>query len=92
MTRSELITALAIKKKLPSVVAERIVTEIFDGMSETLISGGRIEIRGFGSLENRQYGSRNGRNPQTGTQVAVKPKKCPFFKAGKGIKEQIQAD
>ena len=89
MKRSDLIEKLALKKNLPMYVAEKIIHEIFDNMSETLIAGNRIEIRGFGSFEIREYAGRTGRNPKTGIEVTVKPKKLPFFKTGKELKERI---
>ena len=58
-------------------------------MADTLISGNRIEIRGFGSFEVRDYDGYTARNPRTGVQVEVKPKKLPFFKTGKDLKERI---
>ncbi|NVN93375.1 MAG: integration host factor subunit beta [Desulfuromonadales bacterium] len=70
-------------------VAEQVVMELFNGMTDTLISGDRIEIRGFGSFENRDYGGRTGRNPKTGDDVIVAAKKRPFFKAGRDLKERI---
>lgn len=89
MTRSDLIEKLAIEKNISNSVAEKIVTEIFKSMADALISGGRVEIRGFGSFENREYGSYTGRNPKTGALLTVKPKKSPFFKCGKELKERI---
>ena len=49
----------------------------------------RIEIRGFGSFQNRVYGSYEGRNPKTGALVTVAPKRVPFFKVGKELKEMV---
>jgi integration host factor subunit beta len=89
MTRSDLIDKLAVEKNISIVVAERIITEIFKSMTETLVSGNRIEIRGFGSFEIRDYDGRTGRNPRTGVQLEVKPKKLPFFKTGKELKERL---
>ncbi len=63
--------------------------EIFGSMAETLIAGGRIEIRGFGSFDVREYEGYTARNPKTGAEVTVKPKKSPFFKCGKELKERI---
>ena len=91
MTRSELIEKLAENKCLSMVTAEAVIQEIFGSMTETLISGNRIEIRGFGSFEIREYDGRTGRNPKTGLEVTVKPKKLPFFKTGKELKERIMA-
>lgn len=90
MTKSDLIALLAEKTDRPIATAEAIVYEVFASMSETLIAGGRIEIRGFGSFELREYEGRNGRNPKTGTEVTVAAKKRPFFKVGKQLKERIQ--
>ena len=89
MTRSELIEQLAQNKFISIKAAEWVIQEIFDSMSETLIAGGRIEIRGFGSFEIREYEGYTGRNPKTGLEVSVNPKKLPFFKVGKELKERI---
>jgi integration host factor subunit beta len=89
MTRSDLVEKLAIEKNISNSVAEKIFTEIFKSMADTLISGGRVEIRGFGSFEVREYGAYTARNPKTGVQIEVKPKKAPFFKTGKDLKERI---
>jgi len=89
MTRSDLIEQLALSKGVSIRAAEAVIHEIFDSMTETLIAGGRIEIRGFGSFEVREYEGHTGRNPKTGMEVSVGPKKLPFFKVGKELKEQI---
>jgi integration host factor subunit beta len=69
--------------------AEEIVNIVLDTMSETLVEGGRIEIRGFGSLVVKDYKAYIGRNPKTGEEIEVKPKKLPFFKVGKELRERI---
>ncbi len=89
MTKSELIDQLSVRKDITIAIAERIVQEIFGGMADTLIAGGRIEIRGFGSFVIREYEGYSGRNPKTGLEVSVKPKKSPFFKVGNDLKERI---
>ena len=89
MTRSDLIEKLAIEKNISNTVAESIVLEIFGSMTDTLIADNRIEIRGFGSFEIREYDGYTARNPKTGEQIEVKPKKLPFFKTGKDLKERI---
>lgn len=91
MTRSDLVLAFAGRKGISIPIAEAIVTEIFGSMAETLIAGSRIEIRGFGSFEIREYEGYSGRNPKTGIEVIVAPKKSPFFKVGKELKERILA-
>ena len=89
MTKSELIEAVANKLKLPKGKAELIVNCVFDSMEGALRRGERIEIRGFGSFEIRNYKSYEGRNPRTGTKVDVRPKRLPFFKVGKELKERV---
>ena len=89
MTKSELIEVLAEKLKLPKGKAESLVELVFNSMEESLRRGERIEIRGFGSFEIREYKAYEGRNPRTGEPVAVRPKRLPFFKVGKELKERI---
>jgi integration host factor subunit beta len=90
MTKSDLVEKLAVEKNISYAVAERIVLEIFKSMTYNLVSGGRVEIRGFGSFAVREYDGYTARNPKTGVQLEVKPKKSPFFKTGKDLKERIQ--
>jgi len=89
MTRSELIEKLSIEKKIGNTVAEKIITEIFKSMTDNLVSGKGVEIRGFGSLTVREYDGYIARNPKTGVQIEAKPKKAPFFKVGKELKERL---
>ncbi|MFH2011023.1 MAG: HU family DNA-binding protein [bacterium] len=89
MTKSDLIEAVANSLKLPKGKAELIINSIFTSMEEALKSGERIEIRGFGSFEVRNYKSYEGRNPRTGAPVKVAPKRLPFFKVGKELRERV---
>ncbi len=89
MTKSDLIELVANKLHLPKGKAELIINCIFDSMEESLKHGARVEIRGFGSFEIRNYKSYEGRNPRTGDPVAVQPKRLPFFKVGKELKERV---
>ena len=89
MTKSDLIEAVANKLHLPKGKAELIVNCIFESMEESLRQGERIEIRGFGSFEIRHYKAYEGRNPRTGDPVGVQPKRLPFFKVGKELKERV---
>jgi integration host factor subunit beta len=91
MTKSDLIEHLCQVEKLPKGRAELLVNTIFDCLEQSLRRGERIEIRGFGSFEIRHYRSYQGRNPRTGSTVAVKPKRLPFFKVGKELKERVNA-
>ena len=89
MNKSELVDALANENSLTYKKAEEIVNLIFDSMAETLCTGGRIEIRGFGSFVVKDYKSYMGRNPKTGEVIKVRPKRLPFFKVGKELRERI---
>jgi integration host factor subunit beta len=91
MTKSDLIDVLCETQKMPKGRAELLVNVIFDSMEASLRKGERIEIRGFGSFEIREYRAYEGRNPRTGSAVAVKPKRLPFFKVGKELKERVNA-
>ena len=89
MNKSELVEALASERDLTYKKSEEIVNIIFESMAETLSQGGRIEIRGFGSFVVKDYKSYMGRNPKTGEIIRVKPKKLPFFKVGKELRERV---
>jgi integration host factor subunit beta len=87
MTKRQLIEKLAESVKgLSFKDAELVVDTIFETMSGALAKGDRIEIRGFGSFEIRVRKPRQGRNPKTGSAVAVPEKKVPFFKVGKELR------
>lgn len=89
MTKADLVNQISEKAKLQHRQAEIIVNLVFDMMAEALKKDDRIEIRGFGSFVNRSYESYQGRNPKTGAVVQVQPKKVPFFKVGKELKELV---
>ncbi len=89
LTKADLINLVSEKAGITRVKAETVVNTIFDSMVESLMKDDRIEIRGFGSFVNRQYGSYKGRNPRTGQVIDVGEKKLPFFKVGKELKEDI---
>jgi len=92
MTKRDLIQEVARRfPKYSRREAETIVNTIFDGMGEALRAGSRIEIRGFGSFVVKHRRAREGRNPKTGQPVAVGEKRVPFFKAGKELKERVDA-
>ncbi len=92
MTKSELIQKLAEECNLSQDDARLCVDIFVDTMKQALLEGNRIEVRGFGSFFVKEYGGYTGRNPKTGEQVQVKPKKMPFFRAGKELKEYVNSD
>jgi integration host factor subunit beta len=89
MNKSELVEALSAQKNLTYKKAEDIVNIIFESMSDELAKGGRIEIRGFGSFVVKDYKAYMGRNPKTGEVIQVHPKRLPFFKVGKELRERV---
>ena len=91
VNKSELIEKLAERSGINVMQSEEIVNLIYRKMRDTMVSGGRIEIRGFGSFVVKEYGSYQGRNPKTGQKIDVPPKKLPFFKVGKELKERIDS-
>ena len=91
MTKSDLIDVLCEAQKLPKGTAELLVHVIFDAMEAALRRGERIEIRGVVSVEIRKYRACEGRNPRSGAAVSVRPKRLPFFKVGKELKERVNA-
>ena len=90
MNKSDLIQALSKSDGIPLRKAEEIVDMLFQAMSKALISGDRIEIRGFGSFTVKEYDAYEGRNPKTGEKIAVAGKKLPFFKAGKDLAQRLK--
>lgn len=92
MTKSELIARLATANPhLYQRDIERIVTTIFDEITEALANGDRVELRGFGAFSVKQRGARVGRNPRTGDAVAVSEKFIPYFKTGKQLREKLNS-
>jgi integration host factor subunit beta len=89
MNKSDLIEVFSEEAKLDSQSAEFVVDEVFNAMTEALVKGDGVEIRGFGSFTVRKYDSYTGRNPKTGKNISVSPKKLPFFKVGKELRERV---
>jgi len=92
MNKSDLTKTLAKELNLPLPKSQEIVDTVFKTMSRTLTSGERIEIRDFGAFVAREYGGYTGRNPKTGEKTVVEPKKLPFFKAGKDLRERLNQE
>lgn len=92
MNKSQLIEALAKAEDLPIKKAEEVVNTFFGDMEEALVKGERVEIRGLGSFKVKSYDGYKGRNPKTGEIINVAPKKLPFFKVGKELKERVDIE
>jgi integration host factor subunit beta len=89
MNKLELIVALKNEAYLTRSEAAAVVDLFFNEMTKALANGDRVEIRGLCSFYVKKYKAYAGRNPKTGRSVKVKPKKLPYFKCGKELKEQV---
>ena len=92
MLRSELIETL--QEENPHLTrrdVERVVAVVLETITQTLESGARVELRGFGAFSVRHRKARPGRNPRTGEPVFVPEKHVPFFRTGKDLREKIDA-
>src|SRR3981189_3165808 len=89
LTKADLIEEVLRITELPRKESETIVETIFDSIIGSLQKGQKIEIRGFGSFRTRQRRGRIGRNPKTGAKGEVPPKKIPFFKPSKELKDFV---
>ena len=89
MNKVDLIQALKDSNHLSKAEAETVINLFFDQMADALAQGERVEIRGLCSFFVKKYGSYTGRNPKTGEFVKIAPKKLPFFKVGKELKERV---
>jgi integration host factor subunit beta len=88
--KSELVQRLAAENPhLFQRDVERIVSTVFEEITEALTRGDRVELRGFGAFSVKQRDARQGRNPRTGESVHVPEKKVPFFKTGKDLRERM---
>jgi len=89
MNKLELIKNLKEECQISKKEAAAIVHQFFGEISTSLAEGDRVEIRGLCSFYVKNYTSYQGRNPKTGESVPVAPKKLPFFKCGKELKERV---
>lgn len=89
MNKLDLIQTLKTEAGITKSEAMGVVNLFFDEMAGALTSGDRVEIRGLCSFYVKQYKSYTGRNPKTGEQIKIKPKKLPFFKCSKELKERV---
>ncbi|MEM7044793.1 MAG: integration host factor subunit beta [Pseudomonadota bacterium] len=93
MTKSDLIKRLAdANPHLTQRDIEKIVSTVFDEVTEALARRDRVELRGFGAFSVREREARVGRNPRTGAEVSVPDKVVPYFKTGKELRERLNSD
>ena len=91
MNKSELIVTLAEENAISPDEAALVVNTFFDSIRKALLAEQRVEIRGLGSFKLKNYKGYVGRNPKSGESVEVAPKKLPFFRAGKDLKEYLNS-
>jgi len=89
MNKLELISALKNEANISKSDAAKVIQIFFGSMSDAMAKGERVEIRGLCSFFVKSYKSYTGRNPKTGAKVTIQPKKLPFFKCGKELKERV---
>jgi len=89
MTKAEVIKKLSEILGISNKKAQEVVNTVFQAIENSLISGRRVEIRGFGSFKMKEYKGYMGRNPKTGVTIQVPPKRLPVFKVGKDLKERV---
>ena len=89
MNKLELVQALRDATDLSKSEAAEVVDIFFNEMTKALANGDRVEIRGLFSFFVKEYKAYTGRNPKTGEQVQIAPKKLPFFKPGKELKDRV---
>lgn len=91
MNKVELASAIANETGLSKKDSEAAVKAFVDVVSEELKKGGKVQLVGFGTFEVVERAAREGRNPQTGKAMKIKASKAPKFKAGKALKDAVNA-
>lgn len=91
MNKNELITAMASNANMSKVDTEKALKAFIDTVTEELKNGGRVQLVGFGAFEVTERAERQGRNPKTGEAITIPASKSPKFKAGKALKDIVNA-
>lgn len=89
MTKAELVTLVAEKAEMTKKDAEKALSAVIEGVTETLAKGEKIQLVGFGTFEVRARAAREGINPQTKKKIKIAATKVPAFKAGKALKDAV---
>jgi len=89
MNKLEIIAALKEEAGISKTEAAKVIQIFFDNMADAMARGKRVEIRGLCSFYVKDYRSYIGRNPKTGEKVLIKPKRLPFYKSGKELRERV---
>ena len=91
MNKVELVASMAEKAELTKVDAEKALKAFIDVVTEEMKNGGKVQLVDFGTFEVSERAARTGRNPQTGETIEIKASKAPKFKAGKALKDTVNA-
>ena len=91
MNRTELISAMSESANMSKVDTEKALKAFIDTVTEELKNGGKVQLVGFGTFEVTERAERNGRNPKTGEAITIPASKSPKFKAGKALKDIVNA-
>ena len=91
MNRTELVSAIAEKAEISKKDAEKALKAFSDVVAAELKEGGKIQLVGFGTFEVSERAAREGRNPRTGETMTIASCKAPKFKAGKALKDAVNA-
>ena len=91
MNKTELIAAVAEKAEISKKDAEKAIKAFTDAVAEELVNGGKVQLVGFGTFEVAERAAREGRNPKSGETMTIAASKAPKFKAGKALKDQVNA-
>ncbi|MDT9587088.1 MAG: HU family DNA-binding protein [Candidatus Arsenophonus melophagi] len=89
MKKKELVEKIAKESNAAKSVTERVLNAFIKTVSQTLQTGGKVQLIGFGTFEVKQRAARHGRNPKTGTVIKIAAAKVPSFKAGQGLKDTV---
>ena len=91
MNKTELVSAIAAKSGLSKKNSELALNAMISSIEDSLVAGEKVVLVGFGTFEVKQSAERKGRNPQTREEITIPASKAPVFKAGKGLKEKVNA-
>ena len=91
MNKTELIAAVAEQAEVSKKDAEKVLKAFTDAVAAELKNGGKVQLVGFGTFEVSERAAREGRNPLTGEAMKIEASKAPKFKAGKALKDMINA-
>ena len=91
MTKQDLVSAIADKAEITKKDAEKALNATIAAIQESLVKGDKVQLVGFGTFEVREHAAKNGVNPRTKASIVIPARKAPAFKAGKALKDAVEA-